>query len=69
MCVEMASEVVGRSMELCESKDIRFLVPLIPGGEDPVKIDFSLPEGDRMQVEFVISAGETVHAKMKLTLE
>lgn len=69
MCVEVASEAAGRHLELSEAKDIRFLVPLKPESDTRVRIDFSLPEGEDLPIGFVVSLGETTHAKLKLILQ
>lgn len=69
MCVELASEASGRHLELSEARDIRFLVPLVPESGARVKIDFTLPDGDVLPIEFIVSVADTVHAKLKLTLQ
>lgn len=68
MCVELASEVVGRDLELAEARDIRFLATISPAEHPVLTVNFSVAEADRISAEFQVLVGETCHAKLKITL-
>lgn len=69
MCLDVISEALGRNVTLSSAKDIRFLVPVIPGREVELTVDYTL-SGDfpDMDAAVTICCGENCHAKMKLTL-
>jgi len=68
MACELASRCAGRPFEVAEAADIRFLHPILPGEMTALQFQFECdPESDLWNVQ--VLAGETLCARMKLTLK
>ena len=64
IAVELASKASGRALSLTGAKDIKFLQPVLPG--ELSEITYTLMPSTTWQV--VVTGGDTVRAKMTLTL-
>ena len=68
---ELVSEVRGEKLDVAEASDIRFVNPVLPDQISELEYEFSrpLPVEDPDLWSVHVLAGETLCARMKLTLK
>jgi len=68
MACELASRIAGRSLDVTEASDIRFLHAILPGEIQELQFRFECnPDTDQWMVQ--VFSGELLCARMKMTLK
>lgn len=68
MACELASEAAGRPLDVREAADIRFLQPVLPGQTAGLSFRLTQDPADPSRWAVQVLDGETLCARMKLTL-